>query len=222
MTSRYQPRPLDFTRFSPQEMQERARTLREHMVRRRTVRHFSSEALPPGIIEDAIAVAASAPSGANQQPWTFVVVRDPDTKAKIREAAEHEERQSYGGRMSEEWLRELEPIGTSWEKPHITEAPALIIPFEHVWGYGADGSRVKHYYAAESMGIAVGFLLAALHQAGLATLTHTPSPMKFLRDLLGRPDNERPFVLIPVGFPADDALVPDITRKPLEAVLVER
>lgn len=192
------------------------------MVRRRTVRHFSSEPLPPGVLEDAIAIAASAPSGANQQPWTFVVVRDPDTKAKLREAAEQEERQSYGGRMSEEWLRELEPIGTTWEKPHLTEAPALIIPFEQVWSYGPDGKRVKHYYAAESMGIAVGFLLAALHHAGLATLTHTPSPMKFLRELLGRPDNERPFVLIPVGFPAEGAVVPDITRKPLEAVLVER
>lgn len=222
MPSRYQPRPLDFTRFSPQQMQERASALRQHMTRRRTVRHFSSAPLPPGVLEDAITIAASAPSGANQQPWTFVVVRDPDTKAKIRQAAEHEERQSYGGRMSEEWLRELEPIGTTWEKPHLTEAPALIIPFEQVWSYGPQGERVKHYYAAESMGIAVGFLLAALHYAGLATLTHTPSPMKFLRELLGRPDNERPFVLIPVGLPAESAMVPDLTRKPLEAVLVER
>lgn len=220
--SRYQPRPLQFARFSPPEMQARARALREHLQRRRTVRHFSSEPIPDGVLEDAIACAASAPSGANQQPWTFVVVRDPDTKAKLRHAAEEEERQSYGGRMSKEWLHELEPLGTTWEKPHITEAPALIIPFEQVWGRTEDGQRVKHYYAAESIGIAVGFLLAALHHAGLASLTHTPSPMKFLRELLGRPENERPFVLIPVGLPAPGAMVPDISRKPLDEVMILR
>jgi nitroreductase len=219
---RYQPRPLEFHRFSPEEMAARARALREHMARRRTVRTFSDEPIPAGVLEDAIATAASAPSGANQQPWTFVVVRDPDTKARLRAAAENEERQSYGGRISEEWLRELEPLGTTWEKPHLTEAPALVVPFEHVWGRGPSGERIKHYYAAESMGIAVGFLLAALHYAGLATLTHTPSPMKFLRELLGRPENERPFVVIPVGFPAPGTQVPSIARKPLDAVLVER
>ncbi|MEZ4361635.1 MAG: nitroreductase family protein [Kofleriaceae bacterium] len=217
---RYQPKPLRFARFSPEEMQARARALREHMAARRTVRHFSSEPIPEGILEDAIAIAASAPSGANQQPWTFVIVRDDALKQRVRDAAEQEERVSYGGRMSEEWLRELEHLGTNWEKPHITEAPALIVPFEQVWGYDEHGGRRKHYYAGESIGIAVGFLLAALHYAGLATLTHTPSPMKFLREELGRPDNERPFVLIPVGYPADGAEVPDIARKPLAQVLV--
>jgi iodotyrosine deiodinase len=218
----YQPKPLSFTRLDPAEMQQRARALREHMSKRRTVRHFSSEPIPDGVLEDAIATAASAPSGANQQPWTFVVVRDDEVKRRVREAAEQEEKLSYGGRMSPEWLRELEQLGTTWEKPHITEAPALIVPFEQVWGYDERGARVKHYYAAESIGIAVGFLLAALHYAGLATLTHTPSPMKFLREQLGRPDNERPFVLIPVGYPADGAVVPDISRKPLEHVLVRK
>ena len=145
MSARYQPRPLQFARFSAEEMQARARALREHMVRRRTVRHFSSEPIPDGVLEDAIAIAASAPSGANQQPWTFVVVRDPDTKAQVREAAEREERQSYEGRMSPEWLHHLEPLGTTWEKPHLTEAPALIVPFEQVWGRGPDGQRIKHY-----------------------------------------------------------------------------
>jgi iodotyrosine deiodinase len=215
----YRPTPLAFHRFSTAEMKARSAAFREHMQRRRTVRHFSSEPIPEGILEDAVAVAASAPSGANQQPWTFVIVRDADTKRRLREAAEREEQISYGGRMSEEWLHELEHLGTTWEKPHITEAPALIVPFEQVWGLRPDGSRLKHYYANESIGIAVGFLLAALHHAGLATLTHTPSPMKFLRDELGRPENERPFVLIPVGYPADDAAVPDITRKAPDQVL---
>jgi iodotyrosine deiodinase len=218
----YRPTPLAFHRFSAAEMKARSAAFREHMQRRRTVRSFSSEPIPEGILEDAVAVAASAPSGANQQPWTFVIVRDPDIKRRLREAAEREEQKSYGGRMSEEWLRELEHLGTTWEKPHITEAPALIVPFEQVWGVRADGSRIKHYYANESIGIAVGFLLAALHHAGLATLTHTPSPMKFLRDELGRPENERPFVLIPVGYPAADAEVPDITRKPQDQVLAIR
>jgi iodotyrosine deiodinase len=218
----YRPKPLAFTRFVPVEMQERMRSLREHMARRRTVRDFSAEPIPDGLLEDAIAIACSAPSGANQQPWTFVIVRDAALQQRIRAAAEHEEKLSYGGRMSAEWLRELEHLGTSWQKPHITDAPALIVPFEQVWGYNADQQRIKHYYAAESIGIAVGFLLAALHYAGLATLTHTPSPMKFLREELGRPENERPFVLIPVGFPATDATVPDIGRKSLDQVLIKK
>jgi iodotyrosine deiodinase len=219
---KYQPTPLVFTRFPAADMQARAKALREHMSKRRTVRHFSSEPIPEGVLEDAIAIAASAPSGANQQPWTFVIVRDTGTKQRLREAAEREEQLSYGGRMSEEWLRELEHLGTTWEKPHLTEAPALIVPFERVWGLDAHGRRIKHYYAGESIGIAVGFLLAALHYTGLAALTHTPSPMKFLRDQLGRPENERPFVVIPTGYPAADASVPDITRRPLDQTMVER
>jgi iodotyrosine deiodinase len=218
--------PLDWPRLSPAESQARARAFREAMARRRSVRHFSSEPLAEGVLEDAIACAASAPSGANQQPWTFVVVTDPALKARLREAAEAEERESYERRMSEEWLEAIAPLGTDWHKPHFTEAPALIVVFEQIYGLRQlpDGTlkKVKHYYPQESVGIAVGFLIAALTQAGLATLTHTPSPMGFLREVLGRPENERAFAVLPVGYPAPGAQVPDIRKKPLEAVLVRR
>lgn len=190
--------------------------------RRRTVRSFSSEPVPFEIVENAIRAAATAPSGANQQPWTFVAVTESELKRRIREAAEEEERRSYGGRMSAEWLAALEPLGTDWHKPHLTDAPVLLVVFEQVYGVRQDGSRAKHYYVRESVGIAVGILLAALNDAGLATLTHTPSPMGFLRELLGRPESERPFVVIPVGYPAADATVPVIGRKSLDEVLVRR
>lgn len=218
--------PLKWPRLSPDESRERAKTFLESMTSRRSVRHFAPEPIPDGVLEDAIACAASAPSGANQQPWTFVVVTDPELKAKLREAAEAEERESYERRMSEEWLEALAPLGTDWHKPHFTDAPAIIVVFEQVYGVKAlpEGGvkKVKHYYVQESVGIAVGFLIAALTQAGLATLTHTPSPMGFLREALGRPENERAFAVLPVGYPAPDARVPDIGKKALHEVLVRR
>jgi nitroreductase len=170
-------------------------------------------------------VAGLAPSGAHQQPWTFVLVGDePELRGRIREVAEAEEREGYEHRMSPEWIEALAPLGTDWHKPHLTDAPWLIVVFEQVYGVrqtSDETSRVKHYYVRESVGIAVGFLLAALTHAGLATLTHTPSPMGFLREILGRPENERPYVVIPVGYPAADATVPDLERKPLSEILVE-
>jgi iodotyrosine deiodinase len=189
-----------------------ARRIRELLATRRSIRHFSSEPVDEQIITDAIAAANSAPSGANRQPWRFVVVADPDRKAQIREGAEAEERAFYGTRASAEWLEALAPLGTDWRKPHLTDAPFLIAVFEV--------HRPKPYYVKESVGIAVGFLLAALHAAGLATLTHTPSPMKFLGSILGRPPQERPHLLIPVGRPAADATVPDIAKKSAEDVTV--
>jgi len=189
------------------------------MRTRRSVREFSSDPVPLELIENAIATAGTAPSGAHQQPWTFVVVSDPRVKKRIRAAAEEEERAFYERRASREWLRAIEAIGTDWQKPHIEDAPYVIVVFAQVYGLDA-GRKRKHFYVQESVGIAVGFLLASLHAAGLATLTHTPAPMKFLADLLERPENERAFCLIPVGYPAADAVVPDLTRKPLAEILV--
>lgn len=189
------------------------------MRERRTVRQFSREPVPWELIENAVATAGTAPSGAHQQPWTFVVVSDPALKRRMREAAEDEERRNYESRMSGEWLRALQRLGTDWRKPHIEDAPYVIVVFEQAYGL-EDGRKLKHYYVKESVGIAVGLLLASLHLAGLATLTHTPSPMGFLAHLLGRPRNERAYVLIPVGFPAADATVPDLERKPLGTIMV--
>jgi nitroreductase len=185
------------------------------MRTRRSIRHFSDEPVPRELIESALAVAGTAPSGANQQPWTFVVVSDPDVKARIREAAEREEQLLYAGRATEEYLRAIEPIGTNASKPHLTEAPYVIAVFEQAWRLEA-GEKRKHYYVRESVGIAVGFLLTALHLSGLAALTHAPSPMGFLTEILERPEGERTFVLIPVGYPADDATVPDLPKKSLD------
>jgi len=185
------------------------------------VRQFSTEPVAFELIENAIATAGTAPSGAHQQPWTFAVVSDSELKRRIRGAAEQEEQRNYDGRMSEEWLRAVAPIGTDWRKPHIEEAPYVIVVFEQV--YGLEGERkIKHYYVRESVGIAVGLLLASLQLAGLAALTHTPSPMGFLARILDRPPNERAYVLIPVGYPAEEAEVPDLERKPLEQILVRR
>lgn len=215
----YTPVPLEYERPAVEQSFAAARTFLESMRRRRTVRHFSSDPVPLELIRDAIEVAGTAPSGAHQQPWTFVVVSDPGLKGRLRAAAEKEERASYEGRMSPEWIAALRRLGTDWPKPHIEDAPYVIVVFEQTYGV-VDGEKVKHYYARESVGIAVGFLLAALHASGLATLTHTPSPMGFLRDELGRPANERAFVLIPVGYPVDGCLVPDLERKPLDEIMV--
>jgi nitroreductase len=214
--------PHRFERLDVETMRARSEAFLESLGRRRTVRDYSREPVPMDVVENAIAAAASAPSGANQQPWTFVTVTDPELKRRIREAAEAEERRSYGGRMSEEWLRALEPLGTDEHKPHLEDAPVVIVVFEQAYGLTEAGEKVKHYYVRESVGIAVGFLLAALNDAGLATLTHTPSPMGFLRALLERPDNERAYVVIPVGYPAEDATVPVIEKKTLDEVLVRR
>jgi iodotyrosine deiodinase len=194
---------------------DRVRTFGAAMARRRTVRDFAGTQVPMEIITTAIRAAATAPSGANIQPWHFVVVTDPALKRRIRQAAEQEEHTFYTRRASQEWLAALEPLGTSWRKPFLETAPALIAVFE----VHKSGQTPRPYYTKESVGIAVGILLAALHQTGLATLTHTPSPMRFLGELLGRPAHERAFVLIPVGYPAAGARVPAITRKPLGEVL---
>ena len=195
--------------------------LRERMAERRTVRAFSTELVDERIVLDAIAVASTAPSGAHQQPWTFVLVTDPEVRARIREEAEAEERRSYDGRLGEEWLAALRPLGTDEHKPHLTDAPYLIVVFAQRYFLDeASGRKHKHYYVDESVGIAVGMLLTALHLAGLAALTHTPSPMRFLGEVLCRPRNEKAFAVIPVGYPAEDAVVPDLVRKPLNEVLV--
>jgi len=215
--------PLQFSRMALEEQLANSRQFLETMRQRRTVRYFSTEPVPFELIENAIATAGTAPSGANQQPWSFAVVSNPDLKKRIREAAEIEEREGYEHRMSQEWLDALAPLGTDWHKEHLEDAPYLIIVFEQFQGLRKepDGSEksFKHYYVVESVGIAVGFLLASLHQAGLVTLTHTPSPMRFLGEILERPKNERAFVVIPVGYPAENCRVPDITRKPLDQIL---
>lgn len=190
----------------------------DDLVRRRTVRDFAETPIPEGVLEDAIRAAASAPSGAHVQPWRFVIVSDPDVRRQLREGAEAEEREFYDRRASQEWLAALHALGTDADKPFLTDAPALIAVFEVHRGPHSP----KPYYVKESVGIAVGFLLAALHQAGLATLTHTPSPMKFLNQILDRPDEERGFLLVPVGYPAEGAHVPALERKPLSEVLVRR
>ncbi len=212
--------PHFIQRLSDVEQTKRAGEFYELMRSRRTVREFSTEPVPLNLIEQAIATAATAPSGANMQPWRFVVVQDAEIKRRIREAAEAEERESYERRMPERWLRRLAQLGTDWHKPFLELAPYLIVVFRV--DYEFDAATNEHeptYYAAESVGISVGLLLAALHNIGLATLTHTPSPMKFLSEILGRPKNEKPFVLIPVGYPAEDVRVPDIERKPLDQIM---
>jgi iodotyrosine deiodinase len=193
----------------------------ESMIRRRrTVRDFSPDPVPREVIESALRIAGSAPSGANQQPWTFVAISDPAIKARIRVAAEEEERTFYESRAGEEWLKALAVLGTDWRKPFLETAPWLIVIFQQRWGVRPDGRRAKHYYAPESVGIATGFLIAALHQAGLATLTHTPAPMGFLNQICGRPENEKPVILLVVGKPAPGCEVPAIGKKPLEDISV--
>ena len=183
------------------------------------MRHFSDEPVPRPLIDNALEVAVSAPSGANRQPWQFVVVEDAAVKERIRGAAEHEEVLLYRERASEEYLEALEPIGTDWMKPHLTDAPVLIVVFEEPWSLDEDGEKSKNYYVRESVGIAVGFLLAALHLAGVATLTHAPSPMGFLNEILDRPAHLRPFIVIAAGYPAADAEVPQLERKPFDEMV---
>lgn len=208
-------------RLPEEEMKARARAFYAEMDSRRSVRDFAPDPVPRDLIELAIATASTAPSGAHRQPWKFVAVGDPAVKREIRVAAEAEEHESYvGGRMPAEWREALEPLGTSWEKPFLEIAPWLVVVFEEVWSYGPSGERRKSYYPKESVGIACGLFVAALHHMGLATLTHTPSPMGFLARILKRPENERPFILFPVGYPAKEAMVPDLSRKGLDEVAV--
>jgi len=188
------------------------------MAERRTVRHFSTDPVPREAIEDALRIAGTAPSGAHRQPWYFVAISDAELKAQIRAAAEEEERAFYEHRATPEWLEALAPLGTDFVKEHLTDAPWVIVVFRRDYELGASGDKEKGYYLAESVGIAVGFLISALHRAGLATLTHTPAPMTFLRELCGRPKSEKPFLLLPVGYPSADCEVPDIERKTLDQI----
>jgi len=209
---------LDFQEFTGEDMQSRSETFLNEMSKRRSIRTFSDRSVPIEIIYNCIQTAASAPSGANKQPWQFVVVKDPAVKAKIRQAAELEEKEFYRHRATKEWLEDLNQFGTDWHKPFLDIAPYLIVVFKQAYDINDDGSQRKNYYVNESVGIASGFLLAALHHAGLATLTHTPSPMNFLGEILNRPPNEKASLLIPVGYPAADTTVPELIKKPLEEV----
>jgi iodotyrosine deiodinase len=206
--------------FNQDELQDVSQSFYEKMNKRRSVRFFSDKAIDKKIVENLIMTASTAPSGANKQPWTFCVVSDSTLKKQIREAAEEEEYKSYNGRMSEEWLKDLAEIGTDWQKPFLEIAPYLIIVFKRVYEIEEGNHKHQNYYVNESVGLACGFLLTAIHEAGLVALTHTPSPMDFLTKILNRPSNERPFLLIPVGYPADNATVPDISRKSAEEVIV--
>ena len=214
--------PYERPRLSELEMRERASSFYELMAQRRSIRTFATAPVPKDLIVTAILAAGTAPSGAHQQPWTFVVIGDPDTKRRIRLAAEEEERTNYlDGRMPEDWQEEISRLGTSWQKPYLEDAPWIVVLFEQRYGVNEDGSRRKHYYVKESAGIAAGVFIAALHATGLATLTHTPSPMAFLTKLLDRPANERPFILFPIGYPAAGSVVPKLERKPLDEILVD-
>jgi nitroreductase len=210
--------PLEFAEYPTDEMVQRAHAFQRMMSRRRSVRVLSSRHVPRECIESAVRTAASAPSGANQQPWHFVVVEDPELKRALREAAEREERENYNTRFPERWVKTLSPLGVGWEKPFLEDAPVLIVVFKEAHGIDAEGGKIKHYYANESVGIACGFLIAALHNMGLTTLTYTPNPMGFLSRILDRPSNERPYMVLPVGYPAGDATVPNIRRKELHEV----
>ena len=206
--------------FEEPEMLLRATEFYQWLDTRRTVRDFSDKPVPFAAIENLIRAASTAPSGAHKQPWTFCVVKDPEIKKKIREAAEKEEYESYNGRMSADWLEDLKPLQTDWQKPFLEIAPYLIVVFRKVYDILPDGTHRNNYYVQESVGLACGFLLAAIHHAGLVALTHTPSPMNFLTAILKRPENERPYLLIPVGYPADETYVPKLSRKKIEDVMV--
>lgn len=221
MANPYSPVPYPFERLTETEMSERASTFEALMEQRRSVRFFSADPVPQALIESAIRTASSAPSGAHRQPWTFVAVSNSALKRQIRVAAEEEEHRSYvGGRMPDEWTEALAPIGTDWHKPFLETAPWILVLFAQQYSFEADGSKRKHYYVNESCGIAAGMLIAALHNMGLATLTHTPSPMAFLSRILARPKGEKPYLLLPIGFPAQDCVVPDLNRKALGEVSV--
>lgn len=217
----YAPLPLpDRTDYAPAEMQSHADEFLAHMQRRHTVRDFTDQPVARSVIESCIRCAGSAPSGANHQPWHFVAIANPALKQQIRAEAEEEERRFYAGGAGDEWIKALEPIGTNEDKPHLTTAPWLIVVFAQRWGEFDDGSRYKNYYVPESVNIATGFLLAALHTAGLCSLTHTPNPMKFLNTALGRPASEKPTMIIAIGHPAAEAKVPSVAKlkKPLEEI----
>lgn len=207
-----------YREYAPEEMRRRARAFADDLRRRRSIRQFSDRPVPREIIENCLRAAGSAPSGANMQPWHFVVVSDPEVKRRIRLAAEEEERTFYQERAPQEWLDALAPLGTDENKPFLETAPYLVAIFAQKYGVREDGSSYKVYYPQESVGIATGMLIAAVHNAGLASLTHTPSPMRFLNEILERPDNERPFLILVVGYPAEDAVVPDILRKSLDEI----
>jgi iodotyrosine deiodinase len=211
--------PLEFRRFAASVMVERGTDFLDHLARRRSVREFSPQAPPRACLDLALRVAASAPSGAHRQPWRFVVVDDPALKREIRLAAEAEERENYQHRFPEEWKEALAPFGTDWHKPFLEVAPYLVVVFKEIYGVAPDGGKVTNYYVNESVGIACGMFIAALQWMGLATLTHTPSPMGFLSELLGRPPNEKPYILFPVGYPAPNARVPDLRRKSLDELV---
>ncbi len=210
--------PLDFQRLSVERMRDRAAEFRDQIARRRTVREFAPDPVPREIVAACLEAAGCAPSGANQQPWRFVAISDPAIKKTIRAGAEAEEREFYEHRATDEWREALAALGTDASKPFLEAAPWLIAVFYEAYGYAPDGARRKRFYPVDSVGIATGFLIAALHHAGLATLTHTPSPMAFLNPILNRPGNERPFVLLVTGYPAADASVPAISRKPLQEI----
>ncbi|MCH8273532.1 MAG: nitroreductase family protein [Armatimonadetes bacterium] len=214
----YKPVPYRPPRVSPTEGLRRLREDYETAQQRRTVRTFSPDPVPREMIETALLIAGTAPSGAHRQPWHFVAIGDADTKAQIKREVEQAERDFYERRAPKEWLEALAPLGTDSRKDYLTVAPWLIVVFRRDYDLSEDGKRLKNYYMTESVGIAVGFLLQALHRAGLVALTHTPAPMTFLRDICERPVNEKPFVLIPVGYPAEDCVVPDLARKPLSEI----
>ncbi|MGB1242255.1 MAG: nitroreductase family protein [Chitinophagales bacterium] len=212
--------PYNRDTYTAEEMTNRSREFREWLDKRRTVRTFSDRSVPKEVMENIVMSASSAPSGAHKQPWTFCVIGNAELKNTIRKAAEEEEHTNYNGRMSDEWLEDLKAFDTDWNKPFIDIAPWVIVIFRKIYDVGEDGSRKTNYYVAESVGIATGFLLTAIHQAGLVALTHTPSPMNFLGKILKRPKNEKPFLLIPVGYPAENTEVPDLERKELKEVSV--
>ena len=208
-----------FTKLSAEEQLKKSRRFFEELDQRRSLRDFSDKPIPEGIIENIVKAASTAPSGAHKQPWTFAVVQSVEMKKKIRDAAEKEEYENYHGRMGDEWLEDLKKFDTDWEKPFLEIAPALIVVFKQTYELLPNGNTAKNYYVNESVGIATGLLIAAIHQAGLVSLTHTPSPLNFLATLLNRPKNEKPYLLIPIGYPAEGAQVPTLERKKLDQVL---
>jgi len=216
---KYQQIPFSRPVLNDDELLSRSKAYYEMMNVRRSVREFSDRHIPDEVINNILLTASTAPSGAHKQPWTFCVVRDADIKRKIREAAEKEEYESYNSRMPQDWLEDLAPLGTDWQKPFLEIAPALIIVFKRSYE-NVDGRKKNNYYVTESVGLACGFLLAAIHNAGLSSLTHTPSPMNFLAQVLNRPENEKPFLLIPIGYPAEGCTVPNLTRKPLLDIVI--
>jgi iodotyrosine deiodinase len=218
MSAAYPFVPYHIDYISPEEMIRKAEEYYSFMDKRRSVREFSDRPVPREVVERIIQTASTAPSGAHKQPWSFCVVSNKELKKAIREAAEKEEFESYHGRMTPEWIEDLAPLGTDWQKPFLETAPWIIVVFKKAYDFKQDGSKRNNYYVTESVGIACGFLISAIHYAGLVTLTHTPSPMNFLAKILARPENERPYLLLPIGYPADKVEVPDIKRKSLEQV----